>query len=138
MRLLPALLVQLIEFGDVAAKDMVQGDPAIASKPQLPRDVHTLIIFNQVLKCLDKFKESSSNFMFALQLSWLYNRANQLLEVEQPAADHYVRLFGILHAIVILLVSPLYTTAQVKAAHGHELIYLIFCLDSNYNCLHAK
>ena len=32
---MPALLVQLIEFGDVAAKDMVQGDPATASKPQL-------------------------------------------------------------------------------------------------------
>ena len=100
--------------------------------------MHTLIILNQVLKCLDKFKESSSNFMFALQLSWLYNRANQLLDVEQPAAAHYVRLFGILHAIVILLISSSYKTAQVKAAHGHELIYLIFCLDRNYTCRHAK
>ena len=143
--LLPALLVQLIEFGDVASQDMVPaGDPGNgngnASKPppQGPRDVHTLIILNQVLKCLDKFKESSSNFMFALQLSWLYNRANQLLDAEHPAADHYVRLFGLLHAIVILLVSSAHKTAQVKAAHGHELIYLIFCLDSNYSCLYAK
>ena len=60
------------------------------------------------------------------------------MDAEPPTADRYVRLFGILLAILILLVSSSWKITRVKAFHGYELIYLIFCWDSNYSCLHAK
>lgn len=133
---LPQLFVQLIEYGGVTTRVLSDAEVTLpVSKQQ--RDIHTMIILNQIFKCLDRFKEVSSNYMFALQLTWLYKRANQLLDADL-LEDGHSKLFGVLHAILILLFSSSYKTSQVKSSHGHELIFLIFCLDSEYSSLHSK
>ena len=119
------ILTLIQEFQDVSAEELTQ-------------EMVTMTIFQSIMKCWDKAREWGDVHVKLFVLVSLYERAIQILSDESDFPDRYSNLYGILHAIVLILFNKVSGGIATRTGgQGNELLYLLLTSDPVYDQLHG-
>jgi hypothetical protein len=130
----PSLCVRLIERGPTTHLELLDTDMKTANT-SVSRELFTVMVLNHMLKCLEK-NNLPDGLLRIVQLSWLYHRAVATLKEGAQTEETYGTLFGLLHAILVLLTSKINSSNKRAPSTCSEMVYLIFTLDDRYNKLY--
>jgi hypothetical protein len=94
---IPMTSLRLLELG------VVDGGADTSTVNQgVTREVTTVMVLNQMMRCLER-QGWSEGLMKTIQLTWLYRSAVSILKEDDMIVSKFSRLYGILHAILLLL-----------------------------------
>lgn len=100
------------------------------------REVTTVMVLNQMMRCLER-QGWSEGLMKTVQLTWLYRSAINILQGDQ-SSDKWSKLYGILHAILLLLAGRVASAQHPRnAAAGNEMMLLVFSRDPRFNIMYT-
>lgn len=94
---IPMTSLRLLELGVVD-----EGADTSAVNQGVSREVTTVMVLNQMMRCLER-QCWSEGLMKTIQLTWLYRSAVSILNEDDKITSKFSRLYGILHAILLLL-----------------------------------
>jgi hypothetical protein len=104
------------------------------------REFFTIMVLNQMLKLFEGYNLTDSTLRL-FQLTWLYHKAISHLSslsssIEEEDGRVNEKVYGVLHAIVLILSSKISGNPNIKSG-GNELLLLILRLDSRFNILYS-
>lgn len=129
------ICLNLIEFGPSCDFKFLDSETK-ATNSGVTREVYTVMVLNQMMKCLDRSTFPDSMIRI-IGLIWFYFRAIEILN-QELTTERSIALYGILHSILVLLTTK--TTSgppSARVANSNELTLLIFTIDSRFNVLYS-
>lgn len=104
---------------------------AAATNQSITRELTTIMILNQLNKCYDVLAWVPSTLQF-IHLAWLYREAIEILTVGDISGRRSSALYGLLHAIVLLLTGKVMTNSKNRRVVNNETLIMIFSRDSKF------